>query len=127
MRLSIYGLDGFTLGIIQFIGEEKGAIIDRLKSVGVGDLKMLISKTLGSEVKGLGLAFGKLQYNDQILDMAYLHISSADGDEYILEIYRESGMLITNISVPETYEKVVKLLKEICPRIKTPRSRLIGI
>ncbi|ADI31974.1 hypothetical protein [Staphylothermus hellenicus] len=126
MRLSVYGLDGFTLGIIQFLDEEKGVVIDKLRNIDINKLKDLVSEALGSELKSLGLAFGKLKYEDQIMDMAYLHISTMDSDEYFLEIYRESGTVITNTSVAIAYEKIMQLLKKIYPGIKVSRPRLIG-
>lgn len=126
MRLSVYGLDSFTLGIIQFLNEEKGVVIDKLKNIGIDKLRDLVSEALGSELKGLGLAFGKLQYEDQLLDMAYLHISTKNSDEFFFELYRESGTVITNTSVPIAYEKIMKLLKKICPEIKVSKPRLIG-
>lgn len=127
MRLSVYGQDGFTVGIIQFVGGEEAAVINRLKSMEPGTLKKLVSKALGSEVKSLALAFGKLVHGDQHLDMAYLRVSTADNSEYLLEIYEESGTAITNTSVPEAYENIAKILREISPLIKTPKPRLIGI
>ncbi len=128
MKLSTYGFKDLarTYSVIQFEDQEIGVIVEKLKNTPINDLKEIISKTLGTKVRELSVATGKLLYEDQLLDMAYLRVNTIDNEEYILEIYRESGTAITNMTTPEAHKKIIILLKGLYPKIKMPRTRIIG-
>lgn len=128
MKLSTYGFKDLarTYSVIQFEDEEVGVVVEKLKNTPVDELKKMISRALGKEVRELGVATGRLLYENQLLDMAYLRVNTSDNEEYLLEIYRESGTAITNLATPEAHKNIVVILKTLYPGLKMPRTRIIG-
>lgn len=132
MKLSVYHFTDLPRSyvVLQFEEGEEGRVLDALKSrskEGARGLIDFITNVLGSEVRGVSIAFGTLNYRGHDLDMAYLRIELEDDREYVLEVYRDSAMINSNTGALEALEDIKKLMHALCPNLKEPRRpTLVG-
>ncbi len=132
MKLSVYHFTDIprSYAILQFEEGEEGRVLHALKSrseEGMRKLIDFISNVLGSEVRGVSIAFGTLNYRGHDLDMVYLRIELEDDREYVLEVYRDSAMINSNTDALEALEDIKKLMRALCPNLREPRKpTLVG-
>ncbi len=58
--------------------------------------------------------------------MAYLRIELYNNEQYMIEVYRESMLIISNTDIHSLYRKIIELAGHFIKDLKMPRSRLIG-
>jgi len=132
LKLSVYHFTDIlrSYAVLQFEEGEEGKVLDALKSRGKEGTRGLIdfiSNVLGSEVRGVSIAFGTLNYRGHDLDMVYLRVELEDDREYVLEVYRDSAMINSNTGALEALEDIKKLMRALCPDLREPRRpTLVG-
>ncbi len=128
VKISVYSFTDLSrsYSIVQFEGDEIGRVLEKIIDMDTSLLKQLIEHAWGDSIRGLSIARGKLYYRDQELDMVYLRIELEENKQYIMEIYRESAMVISNTKTLEALSDIKKFMKTIEPGILDRKTMFIG-